>query len=717
MKLATNINQLWSKKRTNNDENLCTYLFFAVLRIVLVFIPQNGYVHPDEFFQTVEVMNGKFNNNVCGIESFLTHNQILGDHFRLEHVRTWEFNNTMPFRSITLPFVLLRVPWSFLEFAAAYLKHYLSIDILCSYTYLVFPRLIYCILSFINDWSMYRVCRLYSLRYEIRLLALSSSWVMLVFGTHTFSNTIEMCLCSLLLYLVAECMINTNTVVYKKEFLEEKYDKASSIGERVKIWKLKNALPAHNFNRLFAMSSICVAGVFNRPTFLLFGSPMVFYWLLRGLGTKTVTFTDFHFRMILFCLSAIPSCLFFILCDSLYYQHLTAGEIQTFNIGIDNFVFTPWNFIKYNLDSKKTAEHGLHPKYIHLFVNIPLLYGILGIIAMVSFAHMMIRFFKAEYQGLPRAQSIVGLMSGAIFIPLFFLSLINHQEPRFLIPFTFPIILLHGPKLITGFANNYPFRVEHPWLRCLYNNFLCSKVSAVPVLKLWYITNIALTVFFGFVHQAGIFPLTQYFEQAVKIKPPEQHFHLITSHTYMVPLSFVNIPSSQVVHFNRHTKQRYKKRKDFYVYEYGSMDLKQVIAKLKRIITNNELKKETKNIQYRIFLAIPTALSDDLGYILQQSNSTYLYYDLKRVFYPHLSTEAFPQFLGRNPGVIDPPHWSEDNLKGYCALEQEPELSFSYISKQFSSFVHQFGLALYEFELKRNRSKLRNSITNGKCYT
>lgn len=58
MKLSTNINQLWNKRRTNTDENWCTYLFFAVLRIVLVFIGR-GYIHPDEFFQTVEVMNGK----------------------------------------------------------------------------------------------------------------------------------------------------------------------------------------------------------------------------------------------------------------------------------------------------------------------------------------------------------------------------------------------------------------------------------------------------------------------------------------------------------------------------------------------------------------------------------------------------------------------------------------------------------------------------------
>lgn len=71
MKLAININQLWSKKRTNNDENLCTYLFFAVLRIVLVFIPQLGYVHPDEFFQTVEVINGKFFVKIFDSKSIL----------------------------------------------------------------------------------------------------------------------------------------------------------------------------------------------------------------------------------------------------------------------------------------------------------------------------------------------------------------------------------------------------------------------------------------------------------------------------------------------------------------------------------------------------------------------------------------------------------------------------------------------------------------------
>lgn len=35
-----------------------TYIFLVIARIVLVFLPQLGYIHPDEFFQSVEVLAG-----------------------------------------------------------------------------------------------------------------------------------------------------------------------------------------------------------------------------------------------------------------------------------------------------------------------------------------------------------------------------------------------------------------------------------------------------------------------------------------------------------------------------------------------------------------------------------------------------------------------------------------------------------------------------------
>ncbi|XP_018804795.1 PREDICTED: GPI mannosyltransferase 4 [Bactrocera latifrons] len=667
MKLKRYINHLWLRHR-NTDENWYTYLFFAVLRVVLVFIPQKGYVHPDEFFQSVEVMTG--------------------DHFQLEHVRTWEFNNTMPVRSITLQFVLLRVPWSFIEFVALYMRHYWDIELLQSYTYLVFPRFIMCALSFINDWSMYRICRLFSLNYEIRLLALGSSWVMLIFSTRTFSNTIELALCSLLLALVAECMIKTNTIIYKKEMLEERYDNAKSISERVRMWRLCKSLPAHNYSHTVLVASICVAGVFNRPTFIVYGAPMVFYWMLRGMGTKTITFRDFNFRMLLFCLSALPALVFFIICDSFYYKYLTVGELQMLQLSINNFVSTPWNFIKYNLDAKNTAEHGIHPKYVHFLVNIPLLYNVLGIVTIVSFAYLLFRFLRAEYQGLPRAQSIISLMTSAIFVPLISLSLINHQEPRFLLPLLFPIVLLHAPKLYHGLCPNYPFKEEHPLLRKIYNMLLCPQASARPLMKTWYMCNIGLAIFFGFLHQAGIFPLTQHFETIMQNKSPAQHIHLVTSHIYNVPLTFINIPSAQVMHLNRETGRRYRRHKDFYIYEYGSLDMPHLLGKIKLILSYCENKYVAKQQQYGLYLALPTSLSDSMLAEFQTLGATTnIRTQLKHIFYPHISTEALPRF-----------HFKQHSSKATA----DSMLSYSYVSKQLLSFVREFGLVLYEVQPASN---------------
>lgn len=43
----------------DRDRDFVSYIFTVIVRIVLVFLPQTGYIHPDEFFQTVEPMAGK----------------------------------------------------------------------------------------------------------------------------------------------------------------------------------------------------------------------------------------------------------------------------------------------------------------------------------------------------------------------------------------------------------------------------------------------------------------------------------------------------------------------------------------------------------------------------------------------------------------------------------------------------------------------------------
>lgn len=40
------------------------YWILAILRVALTLIPQTGYIHPDEFFQSIEVISGMTTNFV-----------------------------------------------------------------------------------------------------------------------------------------------------------------------------------------------------------------------------------------------------------------------------------------------------------------------------------------------------------------------------------------------------------------------------------------------------------------------------------------------------------------------------------------------------------------------------------------------------------------------------------------------------------------------------
>lgn len=52
--------------------SLFTYSFLVVIRVVLVFIPQYGYIHPDEFFQTSELIAGEiFDINKNSFRNFI----------------------------------------------------------------------------------------------------------------------------------------------------------------------------------------------------------------------------------------------------------------------------------------------------------------------------------------------------------------------------------------------------------------------------------------------------------------------------------------------------------------------------------------------------------------------------------------------------------------------------------------------------------------------
>lgn len=630
------------------------------------------------------------------------HDFLSGETFQLEATRTWEFNNSMPIRSYAIPLIYLKIPMTIFKVMSMFSKMLFDFDFLSSYSLLVFPRIIMCCLSFINDLSVYKICNSYNLKYDIRLLALASSGVMLTFGIRSFSNTIEMALCSIMLYFVGECMILSNTVIYQKEYLEEKYEKAEKIGDRVKYFKMRMSLPHHTYSKCLILSTLCVIGIFNRPTFVLFGLPIIFHWMIRGFGSRSVSFVDFNLRMLLFIVSGLPALCIIVVIDSLYYGYLSLAQIYIMDISIENFLVTPVNFIRYNINPENTKSHGEHPKWLHMLVNIPMLYNILGIIAVFTFGSMFYKFCKKEFQNLPQTQSFVSLMTSAVFVPVLLLSLFNHQEPRFLVPITVPLILLHSPKLITG-VNITGHLKESQWsvVRSL-SNYISFSISGRLILKVWYFMNILFTLFFGFIHQGGVVQLADHFSKHHQLKPHSTQIHLITSHIYNIPESLLILPHAGVLYTNHQTGQKYKLSRRFFIHEYGGMDLEDMFKKTKKIMDVCEVRARAKQINYELFVAIPTSRAFELNQIFHRHRAL-LSVKEERIFYPHLSTEAFPNFHR----LIHPCDGENDTneVEGTCEIEDDDEdwLSMASMSRKFTSIAQQFGLVVYKVEVKRRK--------------
>lgn len=49
------------KTRTENENHTARlYTIFCILRVLLTLAPQSGYIHPDEFMQSIEVVGGMY---------------------------------------------------------------------------------------------------------------------------------------------------------------------------------------------------------------------------------------------------------------------------------------------------------------------------------------------------------------------------------------------------------------------------------------------------------------------------------------------------------------------------------------------------------------------------------------------------------------------------------------------------------------------------------
>lgn len=284
------------------------------------------------------------------------------------------------------------------------------------------------------------------------------------------------------------------------------------------------------------------------------------------------------------------------------------------------------------------------------------------------------------------------------------LSFFNHQEPRFIIPILIPIVLLHSPKLITGVnVTNYMRESRVSALRFL-SQYVSIVISGKSILKVWYMMNILLTTFFGFFHQAGVVQLAEHMSRYHATVPPTTQIHLMTSHVYSMPESLLVIPSSNVLYTNHDTGRKFKVARRFFVYEHGGLELKMMFRKMKIILDAAEMKARTKGIDYELFIAIPSSKAFELNQLFYQHQLA-IAYKQETIFYPHLSTEAFPSLsTTSHPCEINT---NVDEHDETCKIDGDlseiDSLSVENVLRRISATAHQFGLVLYRVEIRRKK--------------
>lgn len=189
------------------------YWFLAALRIILTLIPQTGYIHPDEYFQSIEVISGELKLIIIQKKLYVIQIfNLTGDYFDIDINKPWEFNSTFPVRTVLIPQIIVGLPYSVLTRLSQYTRFYFGISLKSPYFLVLFPRLLVCGLSFISDYCLYRICYMYGQNYKIRLISYASSYVMLIYATRTLSNAIELILMALLLYYASHCMAYSEKV-------------------------------------------------------------------------------------------------------------------------------------------------------------------------------------------------------------------------------------------------------------------------------------------------------------------------------------------------------------------------------------------------------------------------------------------------------------------------------------------------------------------------
>lgn len=230
-------------------------------------------------------------------------------------------------------------------------------------------------------------------------------------------------------------------------------------------------------------------------------------------------------------------------------------------------------------------------------------------------------------------------MFSSFVVPIALLSIFPHQEPRFIIPVLLPLCYICTP-ILTEWSSTYSVistakvngasTQPHPRI---------TKTNALE--RLWFISNILLAVFYGFLHQGGVLPLTSYLSTELRSKPELTHVHLFTSYTYPLPSALLQLRNTKKVYFSS-AKHKYQLVQDFYLREFGSRDLEEVYLEIVKNVDRLEKDFRAKHVPFRMYYALPASSYEEFRDIVKRRNETLVKPQVVAKFYPHFSMEKLP---------------------------------------------------------------------------
>ena len=482
----------------------------------------------------------------------------VGDILNITVVRAWEFDSTFPVRSIVPIYLCTAIPLQLVKTLSAW-----SGRVISWYSVTVAVRLTVALLSLVTDCATMRLAewagRLQFGRGPVSAaVVMATSYISLVYYTRTFSNTLETFLFAALL-----CVVVSRSHKQISDHLSA-----------------------------FVMSTVIVVGAFNRPTFIVYAAVPYLWWLFgdgvhRAMGKAANSVA-----------TAVPVSAVLIICDSVYFGNLDINYLNLFDVGDAvsilrrNLTVTPLNFVWYNVQPGNLAEHGIHPRFTHWVVNMPLLFNVLTVYLLYDMFWFLLaagRKFISMYR-----RTVMLIMSCSI--PVCLLSIFPHQEPRFLIPLL--------PVLVAVYA--------------------CEIATRRGMAAFWIVANLAGGLFYGFVHQAGVVPCLGYLQQTQSSAVDR---YVIFWHTYTAPQHLLMLSS------------RTQDRDHTGTTSLTSLEGNSVEDLIHHLVLVGGSRSSRNREKPEVLVA---ASSSEHRYLVRKTAEAGIRLDLNLSFWPHLSVEHLP---------------------------------------------------------------------------